>query len=183
MSGICGTIPDKQRSNFKRFDQISTGIQPIPNEDRSVWVFFDGAIYNFRQLRKELEASGHYFQTKAEAEGVVHAYEAYGQDCLSRLQGEFAFAIWDEKQDTLVLARDRLGTKPLLYTYENGQFFFASDFNSILANSGLKREVNLSAIHHYLSYSYVPAPLTAFKGIYKLLPGHKLIISQRQSKY
>lgn len=176
---LAGRRPDNEGVYFKRLGQISAGLgsstQPVPNENQDVWVIMDGSIYNYAHLRKELEQMGHRFRTKSKAECIVHAYEAYGEDCVRRLQGEFALAIWDERQATFLLARDRLGTKPLLYMYENSRFVFSSDFNSILANSGIKKGINLPAVHHYLSYSYVPAPFTAFKGIYKLLPAHKLL--------
>lgn len=156
----------------------SLGNRPICNEDGTISAVLDGTIYDFAQLRTELEGKGHRFKGSNKAECLAHAYEEYGLDCLHRLEGEFSFAIWDKKESRLLLARDRLGTKPLLYAYMNGKFYFSSNFSNILANSGLRKEVNFSAIHHYLSYSYVPAPFTAFKGISKLVPAHRLIFSK-----
>ncbi len=152
-----------------------TGHQPIHNEDGTIWIVCDGEIYNFRELRRELENGGHHFYTGSDVETIVHLYEAHGIDCLKYLRGIFAFALWDERKKKLFLARDRVGQKPLCCTQNGKQLIFASEIKSILQVPGISREVNPEAIHHYLTYKYVPAPLTAFKNIKKLLPAHYLL--------
>lgn len=154
---------------------METGHQPIHNEDGTVWIVCDGEIYNFRELRRELENGGHHFYTGSDVEAIVHLYEAHGVDCLKYLRGIFAFAIWDERKKKLFLARDRVGQKPLCWTHNGKRLIFASEIKSILQIQGISREVNPEAIHHYLTYKYVPAPLTAFKNIKKLLPAHYLL--------
>ncbi|MCK4437275.1 asparagine synthase (glutamine-hydrolyzing) [bacterium] len=154
---------------------LETGHQPMHNEDKTVWIVFNGEIYNFRDLREALEKQGHKFYTKSDTEVIIHLYEEYGTGCLKFLRGMFAFAIWDERRERLFLARDRAGQKPLCYAIQNGQFIFASEIKAILQLPGIKRKVNLQAMHHYLTYQYVPSPLTMFKGISKLPPAHFLI--------
>lgn len=154
---------------------LETGHQPIHNEDKTIQIVCNGEIYNFQELRKELESQGHYFYTNSDVETIVHLYETHGIDCLKFLRGMFAFAIWDNRKKSLFLARDRIGQKPLCYTEYRGQLIFASEIKSILQIPGIPREVNLEAIHHYLTYRYVPAPLTAFKNITKLPPAHYLV--------
>lgn len=154
---------------------LSTGKQPIHNEDKTVWVVLNGEIYNYTDLRKELEAKGHRFYTQSDTEAIVHAYEEYGDDVPKHLRGMFAFALWDEKHQRLLLARDRVGKKPLLYSIIGRELVFASEFQAILLHPGVSREVNEAAISHYLSFLCVPAPLTAFSSVRKLEPGHILI--------
>jgi len=154
---------------------LATGKQPIHNEDKTIWVVLNGEIYNYEDLRKELEAKGHRFYTQTDTEAIVHAYEEYGVDVPKHLRGMFAFALWDEKQQRLLLARDRVGKKPLLYSIIGDELVFASEFQAILRHPGVSREVNESAISNYLSFLCVPAPLTAFTGVRKLEPGHVLI--------
>jgi len=154
---------------------LSTGKQPIHNEDKTVWVVLNGEIYNYTDLRKELEAKGHLFYTQSDTEVIVHAYEEYGDDVPKHLRGMFAFALWDEKRQRLLLARDRVGKKPLLYSIIGREIVFASEFQAMLRHPGVSREVNEEAISHYLSFLCVPAPLTAFTGVRKLQPGHILI--------
>ncbi|MCK4325607.1 asparagine synthase (glutamine-hydrolyzing) [bacterium] len=154
---------------------LETGHQPMHNEDGSVWIVFNGEIYNFRDLREALEKQGHKFYTKSDTEVIIHLYEEHGTECLKFLRGMFAFAIWDEKKERLFLARDRVGQKPLCYAIQNGQFIFASEIKAILQVPGIKRGVNLEAMHHYLTYQYVPSPLTMFQGIRKLPPAHFLV--------
>ena len=153
---------------------LSTGKQPIHNEDKTVWVVLNGEIYNYTDLRKELEAKGHRFYTQSDTEAIVHAYEEYGDDVPRHLRGMFAFALWDEKQQRLLLARDRVGKKPLLYAIIGSELVFASEFQAILRHPDVSRDVNLDAISHYLSFMCVPAPITAFAGVRKLEPGHVL---------
>ena len=154
---------------------LQGGHQPIHNEDKSIWVVFNGEIYNFVELREELEKRGHYFVTNSDTEVIVHAYEAYGLDCLKKFRGMFAFALWDENRQRLVLARDRLGKKPLYYTIADGALLFGSEIKSILQDKAVTRSVNLKALDLYLSFQYVPSPFTMFEGIYKLPPASLLI--------
>jgi asparagine synthase (glutamine-hydrolysing) len=153
---------------------LATGKQPIHNEDKTVWVVQNGEIYNYPELRKELEAKGHRFYTQSDTEAIVHAYEEYGDDVPSHLRGMFAFALWDTKQQRLLLARDRVGKKPLLYSVIGQELVFGSEFQAMLRHPGVSREVDEAAISHYLSFLCVPAPLTAFAGVRKLEPGHIL---------
>ena len=153
---------------------LKSGQQPIHNQDRSAWIVFNGEIYNYRELRKELEGLGHKFYTDSDTEAIVHAYDRYGVDCPKHLRGMFAFAIWDEARQELFLARDRVGKKPLLYAQVNGKLVFASEFSALLLHPDISRDVNFEALHHYLSFLCVPAPLTAYRAIRKLEPGHWL---------
>ncbi|HEX7721066.1 MAG TPA: asparagine synthase (glutamine-hydrolyzing) [Pyrinomonadaceae bacterium] len=154
---------------------LKGGHQPIHNSDRTAWIVFNGEIYNYRELRKQLEARGHQFYTDSDTEAIVHAYDEYGTECPKYLRGMFAFAIWDERAKSLFLARDRVGKKPLLYAQLNGQLVFGSEFLALLQHPDVSRDVNYEAIHHYLSFICVPAPLTAYQAIRKLEPGHSLL--------
>ncbi len=151
------------------------GHQPISNERGTVWIVHNGEIFNYRELRRELEALGHRFVTQSDTEVIVHAYEHYGLESLARLRGMFAFALWDEEQQQLLLARDRVGEKPLVYAHVGGELIFASELEALLEHPALSREINWDAIHAYLALSYIPAPLTAFQAIRKLEPGHRLL--------
>lgn len=150
---------------------LATGHQPIGNEDGSVQIVFNGEIYNFQSLRAELEAAGHRFGTHSDTETIVHAYEEWGENCVIRLRGMFALALWDARRQRLVLARDRFGKKPLYLRECGGDLLFASEIKAILAWPGPRPNVDLAAVWEYLSYRYVPAPATLFTGIRKLLPG------------
>ena len=154
--------------------------QPMSNEDGSVWIVFNGEIYNFQELRKDLETRGHIFRTHSDTEVIVHAYEEYGRECLQRLRGMFAFAIWDDRSRTLFLARDRVGKKPLFYFFDHDQFVFASEIKAILANRSVPVEPDPVAIDHFLALQYIPAPLTAFRGIQKLPAAHWLEVRDGQ---
>jgi asparagine synthase (glutamine-hydrolysing) len=156
---------------------LNTGDQPIFNEDRTVCVVYNGEIYNFVELRAELEGRGHRFETNADTEVIVHAYEEFGPDCVERLWGMFALALWDSRQRLLLLARDRLGKKPLVYYADPAAegVAFASELQALLAHPGVPREVEPSAIDDYLTYLYVPAPTTAYRNVRKLPPGHRLV--------
>lgn len=154
---------------------LKSGQQPIHNADQTAWIVFNGEIYNYRELRKQLEALGHRFYTDSDTEAIVHAYDEYGTDCPKYLRGMFAFAIWNERDKSLFLARDRVGKKPLLYAQTNGQLIFGSEFTALLAHPDVSREVDYEAIHYYLSFICVPAPLTAYQSIRKLEPGHWLL--------
>ena len=153
---------------------LKSGQQPIHNQDRSAWIIFNGEIYNYQELRKTLEDLGHKFYTDSDTEAIIHAYDRYGSDCPKHLRGMFAFAIWDERRQELFLARDRVGKKPLLYAQLNDKLVFGSEFNALLLHPEISRDIDFSALHHYLSFLCVPAPLTAYRAIRKLEPGHWL---------
>lgn len=159
---------------------VAEGRQPISNEDGSVRIVFNGEIYNYRELRELLLARGHMLATRTDTETIVHLYEDEGENCVNRLRGMFAFAIWDERQRRLFIARDRVGKKPLHYTMVGDTLVFGSEIKSLLQHPGVKREVNLEAISDFLSFGYVPDPATAFRGIYKLPPGHTLTFQDGQ---
>jgi asparagine synthase (glutamine-hydrolysing) len=156
-------------------DLSETGHQPMCNEDGSVWIVFNGEIYNFQEIREGLEKRGHLFKSKSDTEVILHAYEEWGVECLNHFRGMFAFAIWDSNLQRLFLARDRLGKKPLVYFHQNGCFAFASEIKALLQVPKIEKKVNASAIHHYLTYQYVPSPDTIFEGIKKLPPAHYLL--------
>ena len=151
---------------------LSGGHQPVFNEDRSAWIVFNGEIYNFPELRPELESRGHRFYTNSDTEVIIHSYEEMGADCVKKLRGMFALAIYDKAKRKLTLARDRLGKKPLHYALHNGNLYFASEIKAILAVAPELAEVNSQGLLEYLYYGYVPDPITAFTGIHKLPPGH-----------
>jgi asparagine synthase (glutamine-hydrolysing) len=153
---------------------LKGGQQPIHNRDRTAWIVFNGEIYNYLELREQLEKLGHTFYTNCDTEAIIHAYDEYGVDCPKHLRGMFAFAIWDERTEELFLARDRVGKKPLLYALVNNQLIFGSEFSALLEHPAISREIDTEAIHYYLSFMCVPAPLTAYRAIRKLEPGHSL---------
>jgi len=153
---------------------LKSGQQPIHNQDETTWIVFNGEIYNYLELRQRLEKLGHTFYTNSDTEAIVHAYDQYGTDCPKHLRGMFAFAIWNERTQELFLARDRVGKKPLLYAEVNGQLVFGSEFNALLQHPDISREIQPEAIDTYLSFMCVPAPLTAYRSIRKLEPGHWL---------
>ncbi len=158
-------------------DLRPTGAQPMCNEDKTVWIIFNGEIYNYLELREELLAKGHKFTSTTDTEVIVHLYEECGEDCVSRLRGMFAFAIWDERKKFLFLARDRVGIKPLYYINTGKALLFASEIKSLLVDPTVRREVNLRAIDRFLTYYYLPGNETLFKDIYKLEPGHYMTVS------
>jgi asparagine synthase (glutamine-hydrolysing) len=154
---------------------LASGHMPIHNEDRSVWVVFNGEIYNFQVLRSDLESRGHRFYTRADTEVLVHLYEEYGIDFVKHLRGMFAIALWDAKSRQLLLVRDRLGIKPLHYWLQGNLFLFGSELKCLLQGPVPKPAVNLEAMNYYLSLGYVPDPHSIFDGVKKLPPGHLLI--------
>lgn len=158
---------------------LNTGAQPMSNEDGSVWITYNGEVYNFVELRNELENRGHKFRTKSDTESIIHAYEQYGEECVKKLRGMFSFCIWDAKKKTLFLARDRVGKKPLYYFYNKSRFVFASEIKAIIADRNIKRELDMSAVSDYFTYQYVLFPKTIFKNIYKLPPGHFMTVRQQ----
>ena len=151
---------------------VAHGKQPLANEDHTVWIAYNGEVYNFPELRKRLEGSGHTFRTNCDTEVIVHLYEDEGTDCFRHLNGMFGIAIWDSHRRRLVLGRDRLGQKPVVYRREAGRLLFASELKSILEVPGVPRDIDPTAIDEYLTYQYIPHPNTIFRGIHKLPPGH-----------
>jgi asparagine synthase (glutamine-hydrolysing) len=151
---------------------LAGGHQPMSNEDGSIWIAFNGEIYNYADLQRRLEGAGHRFRTSSDTEAIVHLYEDEGLDCFRHLNGMFAIAIWDAPRQRLVLARDRLGKKPLVYRQEPGRLLFASELKCLLELPNVPREIDLAAVDAYLTYQYVPHPQTIFRGIAKLPPGH-----------
>ena len=153
---------------------LSTGHQPIHNEDQTIWIVFNGEIYNYRELRRELESTGHRFYTSSDTETIVHAYEQWGEQAFGRLRGMFGVAIWDRRQRTVLLARDRAGIKPLHYTMRGERLYFGSEIKSLIAAGAVDREIDPEALDHYLSFLYVAPDRSIFKGVRKLPPGHYL---------
>jgi asparagine synthase (glutamine-hydrolysing) len=158
-----------------RIIDLQTGDQPIFNEDRSIVVVQNGEIYNYEELREELRSRGHSFSTQGDTEVIVHLYEDYGAECVHHLRGMFAFALWDRRRRTLLIARDRIGKKPLFYAQRGGELWFGSEAKSILQDPEVERRPNLDAIDAYLHFQYVPHPLSAFDGLQKLPPAHTLV--------
>ncbi|HEY0376140.1 MAG TPA: asparagine synthase (glutamine-hydrolyzing) [Pyrinomonadaceae bacterium] len=157
---------------------LAGGRQPIHNEDGSVSVVFNGEVYNYRDLQRELEARGHKFQTNSDTETIAHAYEEYGARCVEHLRGMFAFAVWDERRRTLFVARDRVGKKPLYYTRTpQGTFVFGSELKSLLQHPQVGRELDPEALDAYFTFGYVPDPLSIFRDVKKLPPGHHLTLA------
>lgn len=167
---------------FRRLSiiDLSTGHQPLSNEDGTVWIVFNGEIYNYQELRADLLKRGHIFKTKTDTEVIVHLYEEFGPDCLQKLRGMFAFAIWDGRTKTLLLARDRVGIKPLYYALTDESLVFASEIKAILADPSLDREMAPELIDRFLTFLYVPGEETLLKGVRKLAPGHYLLVKNGQ---
>lgn len=157
-------------------DLTPAGHQPMTNEDGSIWLTFNGEIYNFQELVPQLERAGHHFRSHSDSEVIIHAYEQWGTDCLSRFNGMFAFAIWNSRKRTVFIARDRLGVKPLYYWSDGKRFAWSSELKSLLSLPGVERRLNVQALQDYLVYEYVPTPHSIFLGIQKLPAGHCLEI-------
>jgi asparagine synthase (glutamine-hydrolysing) len=156
------------------------GHQPISNEDGSIWVVFNGEIYNFAILREDLEARGHQFRTSSDTEVIVHLYEEFGDGLLDHLNGMFAFALWDEREERLLIARDRMGEKPLYYTeLPDRTFAFASELKAILQHPAVEGRIDIHALRKYLTYEFVPSPYSIIAGVSKLPPAHKLVWQRR----
>ncbi|MBC7795927.1 MAG: asparagine synthase (glutamine-hydrolyzing) [Pyrinomonadaceae bacterium] len=154
---------------------LKSGQQPIYNETGDLAIVFNGEIYNFRELKRELESLGHTFKTNSDTETIVHAYEQFGAKCVDKLRGMFAFAIWDEKRESLFIARDRIGKKPLFYAVtKNGDFVFGSEIKVLLAHGDIDKTLDLNALDAYLTFGYVPEEMCIFKHINKLPPAHHL---------
>ncbi|NPV10625.1 MAG: asparagine synthase (glutamine-hydrolyzing) [Ignavibacteria bacterium] len=152
--------------------------QPMCNQDQSIWIVFNGEIYNHLEVRKELEKLGYKYKTKSDTETIIYAYEHYGIDFIHKLNGMFAIAIWDEKKKLFIAYRDRIGKKPFYYTFQNGQFIFASEIKSIFRHPLIRKDLNLNALSNYLTFLIPPAPETMFEGIKKLPAGHRLILTE-----
>ena len=165
---------------FRRLSiiDLATGHQPLSNEDGTVWIVFNGEIYNFEELRADLVARGHVFRTRTDTEAIVHLYEDYGPACVERLRGMFGFAIWDERQQTLMLARDRVGIKPVYYAIDKGSLVFGSEIKAILADPDIRAQVRPDIVDRFLTFYYVPGEDTLFKDIFKLRPGSYLTVRQ-----
>ncbi|MCB1874100.1 MAG: amidotransferase 1, exosortase A system-associated [Gammaproteobacteria bacterium] len=163
---------------------LSSGQQPLFNEDGTVVVTYNGEIYNFPELTDELKRLGHVFRTHCDTEVIVHAWEQWGKSCVDRFRGMFAFAVWDRNQETLFLARDRLGIKPLYYaTLADGTFIFGSELKSLIAHPDLPREIDPSAVEEYFAFGYIPEPRTIYKQVYKLSPGFRLVLRRGQAQF
>lgn len=160
-------------------DLSPQGHQPMSNEDGSVWIAFNGEIYNFAELREQLTAKQHRFKSRTDTEVIVHAYEEYGVNCVDHLRGMFAFAIWDERHHQLFLARDRFGMKPLYYYHDRDRFAFASELKALVACPTIPKVLDETSLYDYLSYRYVPTPKTIYRNIYKLPPAHTLMVRER----
>jgi asparagine synthase (glutamine-hydrolysing) len=160
---------------------LDTGHQPIPNEDRTIWLVFNGEIYNFQSIRTELRKKGHHFTTKTDSEVIIHAYEEYGDRCVERFTGMFAFAIWDTKRKRLLLARDQIGIKPLYYWVDHKKIIFGSELQSVVKHPEVPQEIDLISLDLFLTLEYIPGPRTIYKEVKKLLPGHFLVFSEGQS--
>jgi asparagine synthase (glutamine-hydrolysing) len=160
---------------------VAGGRQPIPNENKTKWIVFNGEIYNYRELRQVLSERGHSFSTNSDTEAILHLYEDFGDNCVNYLRGMFAFAIWDSTAETLFIARDRIGIKPLFYSIVgNKTAIFASEIKALLAYPEIDKDIDLQALDAFFTYSYIPAPLSIFKGIRKLPPAHVMKINQHE---
>ena len=172
---VCGQIGFGHR-RLSIID-LQGGNQPITNEDDSMAIIFNGEIYNFVELREELEKNGHVFKTRSDTEVILHGYEEWGIDCLNHFNGIFAFAIWDQKQKRLFIARDHIGVKPLYYMVAGNRLLFASEIKALLQDVKCPREVDLSALGQLFTLRYVPSPNTLFRGIKKLPPAHYMLVT------
>jgi asparagine synthase (glutamine-hydrolysing) len=158
---------------------LAGGHQPISNEDGSIWIVFNGEIYNHRALRERLITLGHRYRSQSDTETIVHLYEEYGKDCVQHLRGMFAFAIWDARRKSLFIARDRLGIKPLYYRHTLQNFIFASEIKVLLAYGDVERSFNRAALPEFLAFGYLSGDETFYAGVHKLMPGHRLEINEQ----
>jgi asparagine synthase (glutamine-hydrolysing) len=161
---------------------LEYGHQPMSNEDQSIWLVFNGEIYNYPEIRAQLIQKGHTIRTHSDTEVIIHLYEEYGEACASKLNGMFAFAIWDENRKLLFIARDRVGIKPLYYTNQDGRFIFGSELKAIRAVPGLQLDIDPAAVDQFLTLEYIPGPHTIYKNIHKLPPGHYMTIRGGQTR-
>ncbi len=169
---------------FRRLSiiDLAGGHQPMSDQEGAVWVVFNGEIYNFQELKRELQERGHQFLTSCDTEVIVHGYKEWGMDVLNRLNGMFGLAVWDVEKRRLLLARDAMGIKPLYYQIENGRLMFGSEVRPILAATGERPEVDIAALNLFLRYRYTPAPLTLFEGISKLAAGTRLVVESGEAR-
>jgi asparagine synthase (glutamine-hydrolysing) len=167
---------------FRRLSiiDLAGGHQPISNEDGRLWVMLNGEIYNYPELRHELEGKGHHFSTRSDTETIVHLYEEYGEGCFRKLRGMFAIALWDSEKRKLLLARDRVGKKPLFYAADSKRILFGSELKVLLAANDISREIDREALSDYFSFGYIPAPKTIYRAARKVKPGHYLVASEGQ---
>jgi asparagine synthase (glutamine-hydrolysing) len=154
---------------------LAGGHQPLSNEDGTIWIVFNGEVYNFEELNRRYLSSGHCFKTRSDTETIVHLYEELGEDCFAELRGMFTIALWDGRRKRLLLARDRIGKKPLFYSWDGRRLLFASEIKALWAAGGVSAEMDLSALSDYFSFQYVPAPKTIYRNVHKLRPAHYLI--------
>jgi asparagine synthase (glutamine-hydrolysing) len=157
---------------------VAGGHQPLANEDETVWIAFNGEVYNFEELNRQYLSSGHQFRTRSDTETIVHLYEELGEECFAKLRGMFAIALWDGRRKRLLLARDRLGKKPIYYSWDGRRLVFGSEIKALWKAGGLSKEMDLEALSDYFSYLYVPAPKTIYKHVRKLRPAHYLVIDK-----
>lgn len=161
-------------------DLSPLGKQPMSNEDGSIWITFNGEIYNFKSIKEDLIEKGHKFKSETDTEVIIHGYEEWGIKVLDRLRGMFAFGIWDDNKKEFFLARDRLGIKPVYYYHKDEKFIFASEIKAIIADNTIPREIDLNSLRYFLKYAYIPAPYSIWENIHKLPPAHYLIIKDNQ---
>ncbi len=157
---------------------LATGHQPISNEDDTIWLVFNGEIYNYQTIREELLKRGHQFKTNSDSEVIIHAYEEYGDDCVDHLNGMFGFALWDSARRRLMVARDRVGIKPLYYAHHNGHLVFGSELKSVIQHPFVPRDLDPVALNYFLTLEYIPSPYSIFQHVRKLPPGHRLIFEE-----
>ena len=162
---------------------LGSGHQPIANEDNTIWLVFNGEIYNYRSLREYLLQKGHQFRSATDSEVIIHLYEEFGNGCIEKLEGMFAFAILDQQKEKLLLARDRMGQKPLYYTLQNNVFVFASELQAIVKHPKINKEINFQGVHDFLTLQYIPAPNTIYKNINKLMPSSYLELELHKTDY
>ena len=157
---------------------LAGGHQPLSNEDETVWIAFNGEIYNFEELNRRYLSSGHSFRTRSDTETIVHLYEELGEQCFAELRGMFGLALWDGRRKRLLLARDRIGKKPLFYSWDGRRLVFASEIKALWKAGGLSADMDLEALSDYFSYQYIPAPKTIYRSVRKLRPGHYLVVDR-----
>jgi len=170
--GSAGAVLGQRRLSII---DLGGGHQPLANEDESIWITFNGEIYNYREIQTGLKQRGHTLRTDSDTEAIVHLYEDYGIDCVRELRGMFAFAIWDARKQQLFIARDRLGKKPLVYRHDGGNLWFASELKSLLQIPNAPRSIDPRAVDYFLNYQYVPHPFSILEGYHKLPPAHRLL--------
>ncbi len=170
LTGNCSSV-SLGHKRLSIIDLSRSGRQPLSNEDNSIQLVCNGEIYNYKEIKSSILRTGHRFKSQSDSEVIIHLYEDYGEDCVKYLRGMFAFGLWDRNKSKLIIARDRLGIKPLYYYFQNGKFIFASEIKSILCDNSVRKEIDAFALSQYFSYLYIPAPKTIFNNIFKVMPG------------